>query len=163
MTLTQNGFITDEEMEPKQIPTTERYQRGPVACIECIQEIPCNPCEKACKQGAIVIGSPITKLPVLLEDKCSGCGLCVAQCPGLAIFVVDKTYSDTEAAVTFPYEYTPLPAEKDEVDAVSRSGKVVCKAKVVKVLNLKAFDKTPVITLAIPKQFADAVRSMKRI
>ncbi|MEL7655911.1 MAG: 4Fe-4S binding protein, partial [Bacillota bacterium] len=112
--------------------------------------------------GAIVIGEPITRLPMLLEDKCSGCGLCVAQCPGLAIFVVDKTYSDGEAAVTFPYEYTPLPDEKEEVEAVNRSGQTVCKAKVLKVLNSKAFDRTPVVTLAIPKEYADVVRSMKR-
>ena len=162
MTLAQNGYMTKEEMEPMQTPTEGRYQKGPVACIECIQEIPCNPCEAACKQGAIIIGDPIVKLPVLLEEKCSGCGLCVAKCPGLAIFIVDKTYSDVEAAVSFPYEYTPLPAEKEEVEAVNRAGQVVCKARIVKILNPKGFDKTPVITLAIPKKYADEVRSMKR-
>ena len=162
MTLAKSGYITIEELDPKQIPSDERYRKGPVACIECIQEIPCNPCEKACRQGAIVIGEPLIRLPVLLEDKCSGCGLCVAKCPGLAIFIVDKTYSETEASVSFPYEYTPLPTEEEEVDAVNRAGKEVCKATVVKVLNPSAFDKTPVVTLAIPKQFADEVRSMKR-
>jgi len=162
MTLIKNGYMTMEEMDSRQIPSEERYQKGPVACIECIQEIPCNPCEAACKQGAIRIGNPIINLPVLLEQKCSGCGLCVAKCPGLAIFIVDKTYSDQEATVAFPYEYMPLPAEKEEVDAVSRSGQVVCKGRVVKVLNPKAFDRTPVVTLAIPKEFADEVRSMKR-
>ena len=28
-------------------PPSERAERGPVAVIECVQQIPCNPCEKA--------------------------------------------------------------------------------------------------------------------
>jgi Fe-S-cluster-containing hydrogenase component 2 len=162
MSLSENGYITKEELFGKQIPSEERYKKGPVAVIECIQEIPCNPCEAACIRGAISIGEPITKLPLLEEEKCSGCGLCIAKCPGLAIFVVDKTYSDTEATVSFPYEYTPLPKENQEAEAVNRAGEVMCKGKVVKVLNPQAFDKTAVVTLAIPKEFADEVRSMKR-
>ena len=28
--------------------------QGPVAIIECVQEIPCDPCVDACRQGAII-------------------------------------------------------------------------------------------------------------
>jgi Fe-S-cluster-containing hydrogenase component 2 len=163
MALEQNGYITREELAKfNQLTSEERFKKGPVAVIECIQEIPCNPCEPACPQKAICVGEPITTLPILNEDLCSGCGICIAKCPGLAIFVVDKTFSEAEATVAFPYEYTPLPEKDEMVEAVNRAGEVVCKAKVIKVLNPKSFDRTPVVTLAIPKGFADDVRSMKR-
>ena len=144
-------------------PSEERMSKGRVAVVECLQEIPCNPCESACKFGAIQIGENITALPCLDEEACTGCGLCVAQCPGLAIFIVNKAYSETEATVDFPFEYLPLPEKGDLVDAVDRAGQVVCQGRVVKVVNIPAYAGTSVVSLAIPKEFADDVRSMKRL
>ena len=144
-------------------PSEERMSKGRVAVVECLQEIPCNPCESACKFGAIQIGENITALPCLDEEACTGCGLCVAQCPGLAIFIVNKAYSETEATVDFPFEYLPLPEKGDLVDAVDRAGQVVCQGRVVKVVNIPANAGTGVVSLAIPKEFADDVRSMKRL
>ena len=63
--------------------------------------------------------------------------MCVAACPGLAIFLVDKSYSETEATVSFPFEYDPLPEEGAEIDALSRAGEYVCKGRVIKVMNPK--------------------------
>ncbi len=145
------------------VPSTERMAKGRVAVIECVQEIPCNPCENACHFGAIEIGEQITNLPVLHEEKCTGCGLCVANCPGLAITVIDKTYSDTEAVIEFPFEYLPLPAVGDTVDAVSRGGEVLCKGTVTSVRKIKAYAGTAVVGIAVPKEYADDVRSMKRL
>ena len=144
-------------------PSEERMSKGRVAVVECLQEIPCNPCESACKFGAIQIGENITVLPCLDEEACTGCGLCVAQCPGLAIFIVNKAYSETEATVDFPFEYLPLPEKGDLVDAVDRAGQVVCQGRVVKVVNIPSNAGTSVVSLAIPKEFADDVRSMKRL
>ena len=84
------------------IPSAERRAKGPVACIECFQHIPCNPCEASCPRHAITIGSEITDLPRLDETLCNGCGLCMTRCPGLAIFTVDE--SGERARVSFPYE-----------------------------------------------------------
>ncbi len=145
------------------IPSRERMEKGRVAVIECVQEIPCNPCENACHLGAIEIGEQITNLPVLHEEKCTGCGMCVANCPGLAITIVDKTYSDTEAVIEFPFEYLPLPAVGDRVDAVSRGGEVLCQGTVTSVRKLKAYAGTAVVGIAVPKEYADSVRSMKRL
>ena len=145
------------------LPSDERYEKGPVAVIECVQEIPCNPCEAACRFGAIRVGMPITNLPELSEEKCTGCGACIAHCSGLAIFVVDKTYSEKEAAVSFPHEYLPLPAKGDQVDAVNRAGQVMCKGTVVRIVDTVKNDCTPVVTIAIPKEYADQVRGMARL
>ena len=144
-------------------PTEERFQKGPIAILECVQEIPCNPCEDACPFGAIHVGSPITNCPTLSETACAGCGVCVAQCPGLAIFIVDKAYSQTEAAVSFPYEYLPLLNQGDTVQAVNRACEFVCEATVIKVANIKKQDHTPVVTIVVPKECADSVRSIRRI
>lgn len=143
-------------------PSEERMRKGPVAVIECVQEIPCNPCQAACPKKAITIGENITHLPVLDQEVCIGCGICISRCPGLAIFVVNKAYSEEEATISFPFEYAGLPAEGDIVQAVNRAGKVVCEGRVVSVKNPPSNKHTPVVTLAIPQEFADEVRSMKR-
>lgn len=144
----QNGYPSWEELKQfNRIPSDERFAKGPVAVIECIQPIPCNPCEGACKFGAICVGDPIINLPCLDEEKCVGCGKCVAQCSGLAIFVVDKTYSETQATVSFPHEYLPLPAKGQKVKAVNRAGQHVCDAEVLRVMNPASNDHTPVITV----------------
>lgn len=157
------GVPSEEELRRSPgYPAPEDFERGPIAVIECVQEIPCNPCELACRQGAIVVGKPITNLPRFDPQRCTGCGLCVAQCPGLAIFLVHLHFSEEEALVTFPYEFLPRPSAGEQVDAVNRAGEVVCRGRVVKVWSAPAFDQTLVVTLAIPKAFAHEVRGMRR-
>ena len=142
-------------------PSEDRLESGAVVVIECIQEIPCNPCESACRFSAIVVGEPITNLPRLVEDKCRGCGECIPVCPGLAIFLVNKTYSSEEATVWVPYEYLPLPEVGDAVDALDRRGERVCGGRVIRIANPERNDSTVVVTLAIPKNFSDQVRSFR--
>lgn len=164
MALRKKGYLTKEELlKSKCYPSEERFNKGPVVIIECTEEIPCNPCEAACKFKAIKIGKPITNVPVLDEDLCTGCGMCIAKCPGLAIFVIDKTYSDNEGLIMFPYEYLPLPVPGSSVEAVDRAGKVISSGKVIRVLNNKSLDRTPVVTIAVPKEKLDEVRSIKRL
>lgn len=161
MTLAKDGALSLEELATLPgMPSQERLEKGPVVIIECAQEIPCNPCEAACRNGAIQVGEPITNLPVLIEEKCTGCGLCIAACPGQAIFVIDMTYSETEATVQLPYEFLPLPDKGEIVDGLDREGQKVCTARVLKVLNPKKFDRTPVITIAVPKDCAMMVRNI---
>jgi Fe-S-cluster-containing hydrogenase component 2 len=162
MTLAKNGFFDKNELDKLPgVPSKERLQKGPVVVIECAQKIPCNPCEEACHKNAIKIGDSIIELPVLDSELCTGCGLCIASCPGQAIFVVDMTYSETEAAVQLPFEFLPYPKQGEIVDGLDRSGETVCDAKVLKVLNPKNFDRTAVITVSVPKKFGMEVRNIK--
>ena len=144
-------------------PSQERMKKGRVAVIECVQEIPCNPCETACKAGAITVGEQITALPVLNADKCNGCAQCIPQCPGLAIWVVDKSREDGMAVIEFPYEYLPLPQAGGQVSAVNRAGEAVCPAQVLAVRQNKAYDNTAVISILVSAEYADNVRGMKRL
>lgn len=158
------GYASKEELgDCFGIPSEERMKKGRVAVIECVQEIPCNPCEAACKFGAIHIGETITSLPCLKEEKCTGCGTCVAACPGLAIIILHKYYSQTESVIEFPFEYLPLPKEGDFVDAVNRCGETVCKGQILSVKKLSSYEGTCIIRMLIPMGFSDEVRSMKRL
>ena len=143
-------------------PSQDRILKGPVAIIECEQEIPCNPCESSCPNRAIEIGSPITKLPVLTEDSCTGCGVCVYECPGQAIFILDKTYSEKTALVGFPYEYFPLPSEGEQVKVVNRNGEIIGDGIVKKILHPTFANKTYAIYVEVDKKIGEEVRSIVR-
>lgn len=158
------GIPSQEELQNSPgFPRPDEFTHGPIGVIECVQEIPCNPCELACRHGAIVVGEPITNLPRFQAGKCTGCGLCIADCPGQAIFLVHATYSEEESLVTFPFEYVPLPDIDQQVVATDRAGEAVCLARVVKVQNPRAFDRTAIITIAIPREFVHDVRGIRRL
>lgn len=143
-------------------PSEERLERGPVAVIECLEEIPCNPCETVCPKKSIKVGKPITNLPEF-NNECSGCGKCMIVCPGLAIFMVDKSFSDSEAAISIPYELLPLPGKGDRIIALNRNGEDVCEGRVERVKTGKSLNKTSIITISVPKQFSEAVRFFRLI
>ena len=160
----RTGIPSKEELEASPgYPRSEALVKGPLVVIECVQDIPCNPCEVVCPRGAIKVGNPITNLPVFHADNCNGCGVCIPICPGQAIFRVDMTHSMDKAAVSFPYEFLPLPKKGDIVQGVNRAGEVVCGAEVLRVQRPKSFDNTAVITVAVPKTLAMEVRSMKKL
>ena len=133
----------------------------PYVAIECPQEIPCNPCETACPRHAITVGEPIIRLPSLDPSKCTGCGLCVAACPGLAIFLIDPTFGDQEGTVSLPYEFLPLPQVPQQVRVLDRDGRDVGQGRVVKVRTLKAYDATPVVTVAVPLELLSTARHIR--
>lgn len=164
MALLNQGYMTLEELKQSvpSYPSQERMKKGPVAIIECAQEIPCNPCMAACKFGAISIDGDITNLPVLNEEKCTGCGLCIAHCSGLAIFVINKAFGNGRGTVSFPWEYMPLPEKGQKVKAVNRRGEVVCDGEIVDVKNMKIYDRTPVVTVSVPMEYTEEVRGIER-
>lgn len=150
--------VASPEMIKGILPGDERRKKGPFAVFECFQEIPCNPCYTSCKVGAVEAFEDINNLPRVDFDKCTGCGICVSNCPGLAIFVIDETYGDEEATIKIPYELVPLPREGQIVDALDRDGQIIGQARVVKVQNAKGLNKTNAITVAVPKEQAMLVR-----
>ena len=87
------------------LPSKKQLKKG-VAILECIQEIPCNPCVDCCPVDAISM-KDINAPPIVDYDKCISCGKCVGICPGLAIFVVKV--KNGKALITLPYEFLPVP------------------------------------------------------
>ncbi|MDI6707752.1 MAG: 4Fe-4S binding protein [Candidatus Thermoplasmatota archaeon] len=151
----ETGILSIEEI---QIPSKERMAQRAFAVLECPQQIPCDPCVKACKFGAITKSSLISP-PKINFDKCTGCATCVSKCPGLAIFVVNMNYSPKEALVTMPYELEP-PKVKERVKVLDRGGKVVGSGKVIKVRLEK--DRTGIISIALEKSLAMVVRNIRK-
>ena len=159
MSYQETGILEVKEIA---VPSDERFKKGPVAVIECIQKIPCNPCVDSCARHAIKIEGSINNVPQIDFNVCNGCGLCVANCPGLAIFIIDQTYEETRCQVGMPYEFLPLPEPGETVDLLDRAGEVCGEGEVVKVRNAKDQDRTPIVFLAMPKELAMECRFFRR-
>ena len=91
-----------------------------------------------------------------------GCGMCVANCSGQAIFLVHENFEPGYTSITLPYEFLPLPQKGDMGKALSRSGHILCDAEVMEVRSSPAFDKTHLLTMKVPNDFADSARFWKR-
>ena len=87
----------------------------------------------------------------------------MASCPGLAITIVNESLSEGEGSVDFPFEYLPLPESGDVVEAVNREGRVVCSGTVLSVKKPASYSGTAVVSLKVPLEYVDEVRSMKRL
>ncbi len=111
-------------------PTNERLNQKPFVLIDCLYGFACNPCEFACKHGAIAKTSTST-VPHIDFDKCIGCMDCVYQCPGLAIF----GYNFKKNWLFLPIEYE---VETDsEVFLVDNNGQKLGEGIIEKVLKKK--------------------------
>jgi Fe-S-cluster-containing hydrogenase component 2 len=148
---TKTGVLSKEEIPS---PSKKHLEKG-VAILECIQEIPCNPCVDSCPVHAITM-KDINAPPVMDFDRCIGCTKCVGICPGLAIFVVK--IKDDKAWITLPYEFLPVPNVGDTVKAVDRTGRIRGDALVKKVVKN---GKTMVITIEVTSDLAMDVRHIR--
>jgi len=153
------GRLTYDILKEKtKLPSEERLAKGPVAIIECTEDIPCDPCVEACKPGAISKESLITP-PIIDYEKCTGCTLCIDICPGLAIFAVNMNYEEGKALVSIPYEMLPLPKKGEKLGALGRSGKRVGEAEVIK--TRKGRGGTYIVSIAVDRELAMEARSIK--
>jgi Fe-S-cluster-containing hydrogenase component 2 len=158
--LERTGVPTKKQIEEIK-PSKERLAQGPVAIVECFQKIPCDPCFTACRRGAFLPFEDINDLPCMDYENCNGCGICIGACPGLAIFVVDETYSDREALVTIPWEFLPVPVEGSTVEGLNREGEPVAEVKVHKVRPAAKKKEAKLVTLVVPKELAYDIRSIR--
>jgi Fe-S-cluster-containing hydrogenase component 2 len=150
-TYEKNGILVPKNLT---LPTEKQLKKG-VAIIECIQEIPCDPCVAICPVNSITM-KDINDIPKIDYDKCTGCKRCVGICPGLAIFVVKV--ENEKALITLPYEFLPIPKVGDIVKVLDRGGKPRGTAKIKKV---NRSGKTTVVTIEVDKELAMEVRNIK--
>ncbi len=143
------GYLTTGELRGMGlIPPDEVVREKRVAVIECVQEIPCNPCSAICKVGAI-LKEGLCKPPRVDWEKCVGCRMCVAICPGLAIFCIQ--IKDGKGYVTMPYEMLPKPNKGDKAVLLSRAGEELGEGEVVEVFKMIKGDPAYVITVEAPR------------
>lgn len=136
------------------LPSKKQLEKG-VAIIECIQEIPCDPCVDSCPVKAISM-KDINAIPIMNFDKCIGCGKCIGICPGLAIFFVK--IKDGKALISLPYEFLPVPKVGSKVKALDREGKVVGGAIIKRVIEK---GKTMTITIEAREDLAMDIRNIR--
>lgn len=147
----KTGILSKKDLK---LPSKKQLEKG-VAIIECVQEIPCNPCVDSCPVNAISM-KDINALPIADYDKCIGCGSCIGVCPGLAIFLIK--IKENKALITLQYEFLPVPEIGSKVKALDREGKVVDKAIVKKVVKK---GKTMVITIEASANLAMDIRNIR--
>lgn len=159
MSLLKNGYISFDEIT--NFPGVVK-KSGIHPVVECTQNIPCDPCQDSCKFGCIEVGSSISSLPIVKkESKCVNCGMCVAQCPGQAIFLVEENAENGFGTVTIPYEFLPSPKKGEIGFGVDRAGKVICEAEVTEFRSRKEFDHTNLLTVKVPLNMVMKVRFYK--
>ncbi len=129
------------------------------ALVECFEDIACNPCETICPRGVIKVGKKITNIPRVDYGNCNGCGLCMAQCPGLVIRVIDLDNN----LVDLPYEFLPVPAKGESVFALDNKGNILGTGTIKKIMERKSFNKTSIVTVEVDKKYIFLTRSVRCI
>ena len=160
-TLTTAGVPSANDLT-RVTPPPKRRARGPVVMVECFQRIPCDPCHHSCRFGAIGEFLDINDIPSVDWDKCTGCGVCVSACPGLAIFVVDETAGNDSCLIAMPYEFTPLPKKGDAIRLLDRAGVAVGSGSVERVIPGKKPEGTPVVWVRAPKRMSLVARGFSK-
>lgn len=157
-----NSGILTGQRDGAVLPPAEQWDTKKNGCviIECPQRIPCNPCATSCPTGAVLPFEDINDVPRIDYSKCTGCALCVAKCPGLACFVIDLTYSETEAVIKLPHELLPVPAKGEKVKCLDRGGAEVAEGTVSAVAEPFG-DRTRVVSVIIPRELAGEIRAIK--
>ncbi|MFA6367448.1 MAG: FAD-dependent oxidoreductase, partial [Bacteroidales bacterium] len=111
-------------------PYQERMDKRSFVRLECLYGFACNPCQFACKYGAITKSST-SVVPEIDYNKCIGCMECINQCPGLAIF----GYNTKKKQVYLPFEYEAQ--EGIEVILVDDFGKQIALGTIEKIKENK--------------------------
>ncbi|MDR0971863.1 MAG: FAD-dependent oxidoreductase [Bacteroidales bacterium] len=126
------------------LPNEQRQQTRAFVRLECLYGFACNPCQFACKYGAITKQATNTT-PQIDYDKCIGCMECVSQCPGLAIF----GYNTKKQLVYLPFEYEA--EEKSKVFLVDNNGVALGEGVIERIK--KNTNKTSVATISVGQGF----------
>ncbi len=75
--------------------------------------------------------------------------------------MADLNHSPEEALLKIPYEFFPLPKANTKVLTLDREGKVIGEVRVLKVSNPKKNDRTPVLSLLVPKELILEIRHIR--
>lgn len=135
-------------------------KKGGLVLVECPQRIPCDPCHTHCPTAAIRPFRDINDVPQVDHSLCTGCGLCVAACPGLACFVADLSHAPDVALMKLPCEMLPVPGRGDVVSLLDRVGEKRGSGRVIRVVQpLK--DRTLVVHVEVPKNLVGEVRAIR--
>ena len=138
-------------------------EEGIFPIFHCDQEIPCNPCTTVCPQHQIFTETDlITSLPYFKgEEECTGCGRCVAVCPGLAVTLVDYRKDREYPFVTFAHEMTEGSVKKGDRKIVMSDTGEIGEFTIERTRKLKKYPKTQLVTVKLPRNVAKYATGIK--
>ena len=134
-------------------------EQGVFPIFHCYQEVPCNPCISVCPVGAIrTERDEITGLPYITDlDTCTGCGSCVAVCPGLSMILVDYRDDPEQPLVTLPYEIWRGRVEVGQkVPVTDVDGAILGYYPVEKISTRRKYPGTLLVQIKVEKKAAKA-------
>ena len=134
-------------------------EQGVFPIFHCYQEVPCNPCTSVCPVNAIrTERDEIMGLPYIIDlDACTGCGSCVAVCPGLSMILVDYRDDPEHPMVTLPYEIWRERVEVGQkVPVTDVDGAILGYYPVEKISTRRKYPGTLLVQIKVDKKVAKA-------
>ncbi len=86
-------FATTDAPKPADDPTAPRLAVVGIGCIAFAQNVVCRSCGDVCEAAAIRFSPRVggAACPVVLTERCTGCGECAPACPANAITLTALT------------------------------------------------------------------------
>jgi len=169
--ISEDWYRTAEILKSRPGTTVPERTPGPESgvfpVLHCNQEIPCDPCTAVCPNDLIGIDkTDMRRLPAFVTEKggkgCTGCEKCVAICPGLAITLVDYRKDAEFPTVAIPFEFPKETlAVGDRVVVEDTEGNPLGRVEVAAVKALKANDRTVIIKVRAPREFAKKIAGIR--
>ncbi|HLE00716.1 MAG TPA: 4Fe-4S binding protein [Bdellovibrionota bacterium] len=133
----------------------ELFKKGFVASVECIEPISCNLCQTGCPEGAIEKGR------VLIESKCTGCGVCLQICPSAAIAMLREDGDRSTSLLALPWRGHRRWSVGEFASLLNRRGEVLGSGRVIE--EIRPGGTPQIVKLEVPSHLLWEARGLKRI
>lgn len=137
-----------------------------VASIECIEDIPCDLCEKACPESAIKIErvSKEGKPSFLIESDCTACGICLPACPSATPVMMHEQEERSFSQLVLPWRGKHEWKPGEFAILLNRRGEPLGQGRVVALLPLPEGTEahgTRLVQLDVPSHLIWEARGLK--
>ena len=134
--------------------------RRPIASVECFEEIPCNICHTVCPVNAIETGRVPRLKPVLDENKCTGCTLCLNACPSASIAMFQERDEHPLSSLTLSWRGERAWKQGELATLLNRKGETLGSARITGLPEVPAGE-PQLVQLDVPTHLVWEARSLR--